>query len=311
MELRIFTEPQEGASHEELLRVARCAEDAGFPAFFRSDHYMRTGSAPARPGPSDAWVTLGALARETTSIRLGVLMSPATFRYPGALAVTVAQVDRMSHGRVEFGIGAGWFAGEHEAIGAPFPSKGERVERLAEQLEIITGLWATPIGETYSFEGRHYRIVDSPALPKPAQTPRPPILMGGKGPRKTPALAARFADEFNTSLWDMDSTAAQFTRVKDACGEIGRDPSEITFSVAQTVCVGADESEVDKRAAAIGRTTEDLREKAVAGTPAEVVDKIGQWRERTGVSRVYLQLLDLADLAHLELIAAEVLPQLG
>jgi alkanesulfonate monooxygenase len=272
---------------------------------------MRTGSAPARPGPSDAWVTLGALARETTSIRLGVLMSPATFRYPGALAVTVAQVDRMSHGRVEFGIGAGWFAGEHEAIGAPFPSKGERVERLAEQLEIITGLWATPIGETYSFEGRHYRIVDSPALPKPAQTPRPPILMGGKGPRKTPALAARFADEFNTSLWDMDSTAAQFTRVKDACGEIGRDPSEITFSVAQTVCVGADESEVDKRAAAIGRTTEDLREKAVAGTPAEVVDKIGQWRERTGVSRVYLQLLDLADLAHLELIAAEVLPQLG
>lgn len=310
MELRIFTEPQEGADHEDLLRVARCAEDAGFPAFFRSDHYMRTGTAPAHPGPSDAWVTLGALARETTRIRLGVLMSPVAFRHPGALAVTAAQVDRMSHGRLEVGLGAGWFEGEHRAIGVPFPGKGERIDRLTEQLEIVTGLWATPVGETFSYTGKYYEIVDSPALPKPAQAPRPPLLMGGKGPKRTPALAARFADEFNTSLWDMDSTAAQFGRVTEACHALGRDPGEITFSVAQTICVGADESEVDKRAARIGRGAEDLREKALAGTPGEVVDKIGQWRERTGISRVYLQLLDLADLEHVELIASEVVPQL-
>jgi F420-dependent oxidoreductase-like protein len=309
MELRIFTEPQEGAAHADLLRVARHAEAAGFPAFFRSDHYMRTGTAAAHPGPSDAWVTLGALARETSRIRLGVLMSPAGFRHPGALAVTVAQVDEMSGGRVELGLGAGWFAGEHEAIGAPFPTKGERVDRLAEQLEIVTGLWATPLGEKYSFEGKHYRIVDSPALPKPVQHPRPPIIMGGKGPKRTPGLAARFADEFNTSLWDVDNTAAQFTRVREACTEIGRDPAEITFSVAQTICVGANEQDLAARAEKIGRTVEDLREKALAGTPAEVVDKIGRWRESTGISRAYLQLLDLADLDHVDLIAAEVAPQ--
>ncbi|UOX89533.1 LLM class F420-dependent oxidoreductase [Amycolatopsis sp. FBCC-B4732] len=309
MELRIFTEPQEGAAHGDLLRVARHAEATGFPAFFRSDHYMRTGTAAAHPGPSDAWVTLGALARETSRIRLGVLLSPVTFRYPGALAVTIAQVDEMSGGRVEFGIGSGWFAGEHEAIGAPFPTKGERVDRLGEQLEILTGLWGTPVGDTYSFEGKHYRIVDSPALPKPVQQPHPPIIMGGKGPRRLPRLVARYANEFNNSLWDEENTAAQFDRVRAACAEIGRDPAEITFSVAQTICVGADEAALAARAEKIGRTVEDLREKALAGSPAEVVDKLGRWRERTGLSRVYLQVLDLADLDHLDLIAAEVVPQ--
>ncbi|RSD10757.1 LLM class F420-dependent oxidoreductase [Amycolatopsis eburnea] len=309
MELRIFTEPQEGAGHGDLLRVARHAEATGFPAFFRSDHYMRTGTAAAHPGPSDAWVTLGALARETSRIRLGVLLSPVTFRYPGALAVTIAQVDEMSGGRVEFGIGSGWFEGEHHAIGAPFPTKGERVDRLGEQLEILTGLWGTPVGDTYSFEGKHYRIVDSPALPKPVQGPHPPIIMGGKGPKRLPRLVARYANEFNNSLWDEENTAAQFDRVRAACAEIGRDPAEITFSVAQTICVGADEATVAARAEKIGRTVEDLREKTLTGSPAEVVDKIGRWRERTGISRVYLQVLDLADLDHLDLIAAEVVPQ--
>lgn len=311
MELRIFTEPQEGASYEDLLRVARCAEDAGFPAFFRSDHYMKTGPVDGRPGPSDAWVTLGALARETSRIRLGTLMSPATFRSPGALAVIVAQVDQMSGGRVEFGFGAGWFADEHQATGIPFPDRRQRFEVFTEQLEIITGLWRTPEGDSYSFAGKHFQIVNSPALPKPAQAPYPPILIGGKGAKRTPALAARFATEFNTSLLDMETSAAQFGRVSEACRAIGRDPGEITFSVAQTVCVGADDAEVDSRAKAIGRTAADLRAKALAGTPAEVVDKIGQWQDRTGASRIYLQLLDLADLDHIELIATEVVPQLG
>ncbi len=311
MELRIFTEPQEGASHEDLVRVARCAENAGFGAFFRSDHFMKTGPVPGLPGPSDAWITLGALARETTRIRLGTLMSAATFRYPGPLAIAVAQVDQMSGGRVELGLGAAWFAGEHEANGIPFPERAERFERFAEQLEIITGLWATPPGETYSFPGRHYPVTDSPALPKPVQRPRPPIIIGGKGHRRTPALAARFADEFNTSLVDMETTAAQYERVDGACRAIGRDPARIVRSIAQTVCVGADDAQVKERARAIGREPDDLRAKGIAGTPGEVVDRIGRWVERTGVQRIYLQLLDLADLDHVELIASEVVPQLG
>lgn len=310
MELRIFTEPQEGASHDDLARVARCAEDSGFGAFFRSDHYMKTGPVDGRPGPSDAWVTLGALAVQTSRIRLGTLMSPATFRYPGALAVTVAQVDAMSGGRVEFGFGAGWFAAEHEANGIPFPDRKERFDRFSEQLEIITGLWRTPVGEKYSFAGRCFDVTESPALPKPVQSPHPPILIGGRGTRRTPALAARFADEFNTSLLDMDTSAAQFARVAEACRVIGRDPAQLVLSTAQTVCVGADDAEVARRAKAIGRTAEDLRANGIAGTPAEVVDTIGRWRERTGVDRIYLQLLDLADLDHVELIAARVVPQL-
>lgn len=311
MELRIFTEPQEGAGYEDLRDVARCAEDAGFPAFFRSDHYQKTGDTDGLPGPSDAWVTLGALARETSRIRLGTLMTASTFRYPGALAITVAQVDQMSGGRVELGLGAAWFADEHESNGIPFPPRPERFDRMAEQLEIITGLWRTPIGETYDFTGEHYRITNSPALPKPATPKGPPIIIGGRGPRRTPAIAARFADEFNTSLLDMDTTAKQYARVADACAAIGRDPAEITLSTAQTVCVGATDAEVARRAEAIGRTPEDLRANGIAGTPDEVVERIGQWVAQTGVQRLYLQLLDLGDLDHVELIAARVAPQLG
>ncbi|MEV4490549.1 LLM class F420-dependent oxidoreductase [Micromonospora coxensis] len=311
MELRIFTEPQEGASHEDLLRIAKRAEDAGFPAFFRSDHLMTTGSGAGLPGPSDAWTTLAALARETSRIRLGTLMTAATFRHPGALAVIVAQVDQMSGGRVEFGLGAAWFEGEHQATGIPFPPLGERFDRLTEQLELITGYWATPVGEKYSYAGRCYQLTDSPALPKPAQSPRPPIIIGGKGVKRTPALAARFADEFNVSLRDIPTCAAQFERVDAACHRLGRDPAEIVRSVAHTVCVGRDDAEVARRAEAIGRDPADLRANSIAGTPAEVVDRIGQWQQKTGVARIYLQLLDLSDEAHVDLIAEQVVPQLA
>jgi F420-dependent oxidoreductase-like protein len=310
MELRIFTEPQDGSRHEDLVRVARCAEQAGFPAFFRSDHYRSTGTGSGLPGPSDAWITLAALARETSTIRLGTLMTAATFRHPGLLAIIVAQVDQMSGGRIELGLGAAWFETEHLATGVPFPAPAVRMQRLTEQLELITGLWATPEGDTFSYQGKHYQLVDSPAIPKPAQTPRPPLILGGKGPVKTPALAARFADEFNVSLKDMDTSATQFERVAVACGAIGRDPREIVLSVAQTVCVGADDPELARRAKAIGREPADLRATALAGTPNEVVDRIGRWREATGVQRIYLQLLDLADLDHLELIASRIVPQL-
>lgn len=310
VELRIFTEPQQGASYDQLLRVARCAEDAGYGAFFRSDHYLKMGDVDGLPGPTDAWTTLAGLARDTSTIRLGTLMTAATFRYPGMLAITVAQVDQMSGGRVEFGLGAGWYEAEHTAYGIPFGSLGERFERYGEQLEIITGLWATPQGETFSFNGKHYRITESPALPKPAQQPAPSVLIGGQGRRRTPALAARFADEFNVAFVDMDTAQAQFGRVDEACRAVSRDPAEITRSAALVVAVGRDDAEVARRAAAIGREPAEVRSAGLAGTPQEVVDRLGQWRARTGIERVYLQVLDIADLDHVELIAAEIAPHL-
>ena len=303
MKLRIFTEPQQGATYDDLLRVAQAAERLGFDAFFRSDHYSRFGPGDPGPGSTDAWITLAGLARDTSHIRLGTLVSPVTFRLPGPLAISVAQVDQMSGGRVELGLGTGWFEEEHLAYGIPFPPVGERFERLEEQLEIITGLWAA--AKPFSHEGAHYRVVDSPALPKPAQRPRPPIIMGGAGVRRTPRLVARFADEYNVPFRLPEETAAAFDRVRAACEAAGRET--VLLSVAQTVCVGRDEVEVARRAAAIGEDPGALRTAGLAGTPQEVLDKIGRFAEM-GAERLYLQVLDLDDLEHLELIATEVLP---
>ncbi|UGQ13025.1 LLM class F420-dependent oxidoreductase [Yinghuangia sp. ASG 101] len=307
MDLRIFTEPQQGASYDTLLSVAKATEDLGFDAFFRSDHYLRMGGGDPLPGPTDAWITLAGLARETKRIRLGTLMTAATFRLPGVLAIQVAQVDAMSGGRVEIGLGAGWFEDEHTAYGIPFPK--DKFDRLEEQLAIVTGLWETPEGKTFDFAGTHYRLTDSPALPKPVQRPRPPVLIGGHGPTRTPRLAARFADEFNLPFTSTADTATMFGRVRDAMAEAGRAPDSMVFSNALVVCVGRDEAEVARRAEAIGRAPEELRENGLAGTPSEVVDKIGRYAE-VGATRVYLQVLDLSDLDHLELIAAEVMRQL-
>lgn len=307
MDLRIFTEPQQGADYADLLRVAQTTEAAGFDAFFRSDHYLSMGPVDGLPGPTDAWLTLAGLARETSRIRLGTLVTSATFRYPGPLAVSVAQVDRMSGGRVELGLGAGWFEAEHAAYAVPFPRLRERFDRLEEQLEIITGLWATPEGERYEFSGDHYTVTDSPALPKPVQRPGPPVIVGGHGPKRTPALAARFANEFNVAFSAPDAVLAQFERVDAACAEIGRDPKELVRSVAQVVCLGADDAAVERRAAAIGRDAVELRNNGLAGTPEQVRDRLGEWAEETGVTRVYLQVLDLADLDHVEEIAAALL----
>lgn len=305
MQLRIFTEPQQGASYDDQLRVAQATERLGFDGYFRSDHYLHMGDGTdGLPGPTDAWITLAGLARETSRIRLGTLVSPVTFRHPGVLAIQVAQVDQMSGGRVQLGLGAGWFDAEHRAYGIPFPPN--RFDLLEEQLEVITGLWRTPVGERFSFRGEHYTLTDSPALPKPAQQ-TVPITIGGPGPRRTPALAARFAAEYNCFLAPADELTARFRRVRDACESIGRDPREMTYSVASTVCVGADEAELARRAAAIGREPGELRKRAFAGTPDEVVERLQEIAE-LGASRAYLQLLDLSDLEHLELIAAEIAP---
>ncbi len=302
MRLRIFTEPQQGADYATLLRVAKAAEDLGFDAFFRSDHYLKMGNVSGLPGPTDAWITLAGLARETSWIRLGTLMSPVTFRFPGPLAISVAQVDQMSGGRVEFGFGAGWFEAEHAAYAIPFPDLGERFERFEEQLAIITGLWGIPEGELFNFTGKHYTVTDSPGLPKPAQRPRPPVLIGGSGPKRTPRLAATYADEYNVAFSSLDDTAAAFGRVRDAVAAAGRDPDSMTYSVAHTVCSGRDEAELARRAAAIGRKPEDLRERALAGTPAEIADRIGKFAD-IGAQVTYLQVMDLSDLDHLALLA--------
>jgi F420-dependent oxidoreductase-like protein len=307
MELRVFTEPQQGATYDDLLRVAQAAEQLGYGAFFRSDHYLAM-NAEGLPGPTDAWITLAGLARETSSIRLGTLVTSATFRYPGPLAVSVAQVDAMSDGRVELGIGAGWFEDEHKAYGIPFPPVGERFDRLEESLAVITGLWETPLGQKFSYGGQHFPISDSPALPKPVQRPRPPMIIGGMGRKRTPALAARYADEFNLPFVPLDVAREQFGRVRDACGAAGRSADELVYSNALVLCCGRTEEEIARRAAAIGRDVDELRANGAAGTPAEVVDKLGSYGD-LGSTRVYLQTLDLSDLDHLELVAAEVMPQ--
>ncbi|WP_432491346.1 LLM class F420-dependent oxidoreductase [Kineococcus auxinigenes] len=307
MDLRIFTEPQQGASYETLRRVAVASEEAGYDAFFRSDHYLTMGG-DGLPGPTDAWTTLAALARDTSRVRLGTLVTSATFRHPGVLAIQVAQVDEMSGGRVEFGLGTGWYEQEHAAYGIPFPPLKERFDRFAEQLQIITGLWSTPVGETFDFTGEHYRIEGSPALPKPAQA-KIPLIVGGGGKRRTPALAAQHADEFNLPFAELDDTRAAVQRVREACEARGRDAGEITFSAALVLCCGRDEAEVVRRAEAIGREPAELREHGLAGTPAEVVETIGRYAE-VGITRFYLQVMDLSDLEHLDLVAQEVRPQL-
>ncbi|MEU5148902.1 LLM class F420-dependent oxidoreductase [Streptomyces yangpuensis] len=306
MDLRIFTEPQQGASYDTLLTVARATEDLGFDAFFRSDHYLRMGAADGLPGPTDAWITLAGLARETRRIRLGTLMTAGTFRLPGVLAIQVAQVDQMSGGRIELGLGAGWFEDEHRAYGIPFPA--DRMSRLEEQLAVVTGLWATAPGATFDYAGDHYRVENSPALPKPVQA-RIPVLVGGHGAKRTPRLAARYADEFNMPFASIADSERQFGRVREAAEHAGRRPDDLVYSNALVVCVGKDDAEVARRAAAIGRDADELRANGLAGSPAEVVEKIGAYGA-VGSSRIYLQLLDLDDLDHLELISAQVLSQL-
>jgi F420-dependent oxidoreductase-like protein len=297
MRLCVFIEPQLGASYEDQLALARRAEDCGFDGFFRSDHFLTMGDGDGLPGPTDSWVTLGALARETSRIRLGTLVTSATFRLPGPLAIAVAQVDQMSGGRVDFGIGSGWFEAEHTAYGVPFPSLRERFDRLEEQLEIITGLWAAE--KPYSFAGRHYTVVDSPALPKPAQRPGPPVIVGGKGLKRTPALAARFATEFNVPFSSLEETAASFDVVRSVTDR------PLVLSMAKTVACGRTDAELKRRMDAIGSAAAH----AITGTPDALVEKLGRYGE-AGATRAFLQILDIHDLDHLDAIASEVAPQL-
>jgi F420-dependent oxidoreductase-like protein len=307
VEFCIFVEPQQGGTYDQQSRVARAAEAAGFEGFFRSDHFMRIGSGDPGPGPTDAWVTLGAIARETSRVRLGTLVTNATLRHPGVFAVVVAEVDAMSGGRVELGIGAGWYEAEHEALGVPFPPVGERFERLEEQLQILTGLWSSE--GPFNFEGRHYRLQDNPAIPKPAQRPHPPLIIGGLGPKRTPRLAATYAAEYNIFTPTVGMFEERLATVGAACEANGRDPASLRMTIVQTICCGRDDDEVRRRAKKIGRNPDEMRDVNAVGTPAELVEHFSRWSDR-GVVRVYLQLLDMDDLEQVELLGSEVVAPL-
>ncbi|GIF67002.1 LLM class F420-dependent oxidoreductase [Asanoa ishikariensis] len=307
MRLCIFTEPQLGASYADQVKAARTTEAAGFDGYFRSDHYLTMGG-DGLPGPTDSWVTLAGLALETSTIRLGTLVTSATFRHPGPLAISVAQVDEMSGGRIELGLGAGWYDAEHQAYAIPFPSVGERFDRLTEQLEILTSLWATPVGERLNYAGKYYSVVDSPALPKPAQSPRPPIIIGGSGPKRTPALAARFADEFNVPFRSAAEVSRIYRGVDDACVVAGRTDLPVK-SAAVTVVSGRTDAEVRARWGTDVLDT-DSGDGAVIGTPNKIVNDLGAYVE-AGATRLFLQMRDLRDIDLIELIAAEIAPQLA
>ncbi len=272
MEYCTFTEPQQGFTYDEQLAFALATERAGFDGFFRSDHYMRMGAGDPLPGPTDAWTTLAGLARETSRIRLGTLVSSATHRVPAVLAIQVAQVDEMSGGRVELGLGTGWFDAEHRSYGIPFPAK--RFGILEEQLEIVTGLWSTPVGATFDFAGKHYTLVDAPALPKPAQA-RVPIIVGGGGPHRTPALAARFATEFNIGFRPESEIRDAFARVRAACERIDRDPATLKLSVALPTIAAPDEETLARRAEAAGRSLDQFRNGTnICGDADQVTAKV-------------------------------------
>jgi F420-dependent oxidoreductase-like protein len=307
MRVCLFIEPHRGATYDDQLRLARHAEDAGFEGLLRADHYQSMGADPGLPGPTDAWITLAGLAVQTSRIRLGTLVNSATFRLPGPLAIMVAQVDAMSGGRVELGMGAGWLEREHTSYGIPFPPLGERFDRLAEQLAIITGLWATPEGARFSYDGKHYQLLDSPALPKPVQRPGPPVIVGGRGPKRTPELAARFADEFNMPFKTVAETATAFERVRAASRRYGR---SLTLSAGIVAAVGRTDSEAQRRAAPLHVPSALPPEDPVVGSPDALVQRIGELAE-IGATRIHLRIIDMSDLDHVELIASRVLPQLG
>ena len=308
-------EGQEGVTWEQWVALARACEEHGLQGLFRSDHYLSFDD-PRERGALDAWTTIAALASITDRIRLGTMVSPVTFRHPSQLAKAVVTADHVSGGRVELGIGAGWFEREHQAYGFPFPSTAERVDLLAEQIEIVHRLWDRDEDEI-SFDGRHYRLDASVALPKPVQEPHPPLIMGGAAGPRSAALAARWADEYNVTSVDPAAAQERRERVAAACEAVGRDPDSIRFSIMTTTVVGADRPELERRAGALLRKEgegndvegylEDPRPHQLVGTVEQVVERLRAFAE-AGVQRVFLQHLVHEDLEMVALVGREIVP---
>ncbi len=227
MRFALMVDPQEGLDYARMVELAQAAESAGFESFVRSDHWLSL-EGDWHAHATDAWTTLGGLARETSRIRLGTMVTPITFRSPIALAKAVNTVDEMSGGRIELGIGAGWFAPEHERFGIPFPPLGQRYDMLEEQLQILMGLWSRP---SFDFAGRYYQLHDAVCEPKPVQKPHPPVVLGGGGKPRLLSLTARFGDELNLDVATPESARLTFAALDQACLAVGRDPATVKRSV--------------------------------------------------------------------------------
>lgn len=305
-----MTEPQQGATYDELLTAARTAEECGFEGFIRSDHYLKMSNAPTgSPAYTDAWTTLAGLARDTSTIRLGTLVTPVTFRAVGTFPVIVAEVDHMSGGRIDVGLGAGWFEEEHADYGLAFPDLRGRFDLLEDQLAILHGVWSAGTGSTFQYTGHTCRVKLEADYLRPAQRPHPPVVLGGSGAPRSARLAARYADEFNGAFLAVDAMKKAHDTVRKSCEDIGRDPGELVWSVAQVLCCGQTEAEIARRARVIGRDPTALRQEGLAGSPAEILDKMAVFSQ-AGAERFYLQLYDLSDLDQLRLVAEEVLPHM-
>jgi F420-dependent oxidoreductase-like protein len=311
MRYALMTEPQQGLSYDEILAVTRTAEQAGIEAFFRSDHYASFPGESGMP-TTDAWTTLAGLARETERIRLGVLVSPVTFRIPGSLAKVIQTADEMSGGRVEAGFGSGWNDDEHAQLGIAFPPIGERYDMLAEQLAILHGLWTE--GDGWSYNGEHWQVRGAVRHGEIARGGRrhPHIILGGKGGPRLAGLVARYADEFNLNSASPDDALSAYGRVRDACGAIGRDPDEVTLSAMTGVLVAETDDDLRTRVAdllvALGQSGSDgdawlaqRRGRWIMGTPDEAHERVAAL-ERNGTQRVMLQDFVPRDLDHVRLM---------
>jgi len=311
MQLCLMIEGQEGVSWEQWVALARACEQHGIPALFRSDHYMNLDGQHPERAALDAWGTVCALAAVTDTLRLGTLVSPVTFRHPSNLARLVATADRISGGRVELGLGAGWHEREHAAHGFPFPPLGERLELLAEQLEIVVGTFTE---HPFSFRGRHYTVERLDAQPPPVQRPHPPLVLGGSAGPRTTALAARFADEYNTVFPTLEQVRERRRRVQEACERAGREP--IPFSVMTGVLVGADERELRARAQRVSALTgrpSPLEQRPpgwIVGVVEQAIAQLDALRS-AGVARVFCQHLLHDDLEAVELIGRALAPALA
>jgi F420-dependent oxidoreductase-like protein len=300
--LRVLLEPHHGATYEQILALATAAEEGGFDAFFRSDHYLGIDADDTTYQPTDSWTTLAGLAVQTRVVRLGTLVNASTFRLPGQLAVEVATVDQMSGGRAELGIGAAWYEREHQYFGIPFPPLGERFDRLEEQLAILTGLWRAKPGERFSFDGKFYQLQDCASIPRPAV--RPKIIVGGAGPKRTPTLAARYADEFNGALGlDVRERYANFQRI---CHDVvGRDPAEVRLSATLPVCIGSSPDDLQRRKESLGAPGARLLAAGVVGTAGDVIAAIENLAAQ-GADTVYFHLYGPGDVEHIRLLGSEV-----
>jgi F420-dependent oxidoreductase-like protein len=314
MDVCLMIEGQEGVTWDQWLSLALACEEHGFDGLFRSDHYL-SFDHPRERGAFDAWATLAALASITERIRLGTLVSPGGFRHPSELAKSVVTVDHASDGRVELGMGAGWFEREHRAFGFPFPSDAERMDVTTEQIEIVHRLWSE---DEVDFEGRHYRLESCTSLPRPLQEPHPPLIVGGSAGPRSVALAARWADEYNVVFVDPDTARTYRERLEAACEAIERDPGEVRFSVMTRLLVGADEDDLRRRAASLmERIDEDgdveafiegMRPTMTAGTVEQVLERIAEYAA-AGAERIFLQHLVHDDLETVVLIGREIVPE--